>query len=526
MIELEKALESKAWPFIEAAKILERINNTTPEKGYVLFETGYGPSGLPHIGTFAEVFRTTIVRRAFEKISDIPTKLVAFSDDMDGLRKVPDNLPNKEMIEENLGKPLTSIPDPFGTHENFGDHMNNRLRQFLDQYGFEYEFRSSTECYKSGIFNEALLKLLKEYEGVQNIMLPTLRAERKATYSPFMPICKKTGIVLQVAINSTNADKGTVTYTDPTDGEEVEIEVTDGNCKLQWKPDWGMRWAAFDVDYEMHGKDLTPSAISSKRICNLIGGKSPINFIYEMFLDGEGGKISKSKGNGLSLEEWLKYGTAESLSTFLYASPHKQKRLHFDVIPKSVDEYITHINKIGNQDDVVKMANPVWHIHNAETPDHDIPVTFNLLLNLASACNPEDSSVLWGFITKYAPDVNIDNSPFLGKLIEYAVAYYMDFVKPNKVYRLPTEQEEKAIRILREELSKLEDTSTAEEIQNIVFAVGKENNFENLRFWFKSLYEILLGQDQGPRIGSFIALYGIKDTITLIDSAIKGELVK
>lgn len=525
IIELEKALETKAWPFVEAVKILNRIKDNPPQKGYVLFETGYGPSGLPHIGTFAEVFRTTIVRRAFEKISDVPTKLVAFSDDLDGLRKIPDNLPNKEMIEENLGKSLTNIPDPFGTHENFGEHMNNRLRQFLDQYGFEYEFRSSTECYKSGVFDDALLKLLKEYDGVQKIMLPTLRAERKATYSPFMPICKKTGQVLQVAIDSIDAEKGTITYTDPLDGEEIEIVVTGGNCKLQWKPDWGMRWAAFDVDYEMHGKDLTPSAILSKRICNLIGGNSPINFVYEMFLDGEGGKISKSKGNGLSLEEWLKYGTAESLATFLYASPHKQKRLHFDVIPKSVDEYITHVSKIGNQSDIEKMSNPVWHIHNAETPDHNVPITFNLLLNLASACNPEDSKVLWGFITKYAPDVSPESTPFLEKLVEYAVAYYMDFVKPNKVYRKPTKEEKVAIESLRDNLLDLEDNTTPEEIQNIVFSVGKENGFDNLRLWFKALYEVLLGQNQGPRMGSFIALYGIKDTIKLIDKALQGKLI-
>ncbi len=524
-LNLEEALKSNAWPFIEAGKLVERLEKNPPEKGYVLFETGYGPSGLPHIGTFAEVLRTTLVRQAFKKLSDIPTKLFAFSDDMDGLRKVPDNLPNQEMIAENLGKPLTEIPDPFGTHESFGAHMNNRLRQFLDQYGFDYEFKSSTECYKNGVFDQALLEVVTHYEQVQAIMLPTLGEERRETYSPFMPICPDTREVLQTKIVATNAQKGTITYLNKQ-GEEVETEVTGGKCKLQWKPDWGMRWAALGVDYEMHGKDLTPSAELSAGICKTIGGNPPINYVYELFLDAEGRKISKSKGNGLSMEEWLKYGTPESLATFLFASPQKAKRLHFDVIPKSVDEYLTHLRKIGDQEEVKKLANPVWHIHNANTPDHNIPVTFGLLLNLASACNPEDKSVLWGFISSYAPDVTPENTPLLDKLAEYAVAYYEDFVKPNKQYRLPDEKEHKAIEDLLNRLGLIENDATAEEFQNTVFAVGNDHGFENLRDWFKALYEILLGETQGPRMGSFIALYGREASCILIEKALRGELVK
>ena len=523
-ISLEDALKSNVWVFKEAAALLERCEKEPPEKGYVLFETGYGPSGLPHIGTFAEVFRTTMVRQAFEKLSNIPTKLFAFSDDMDGLRKVPDNIPNQKMVEEHLGKPLTKIPDPFGTHESFGAHMNNRLCQFLDQYGFDYEFKSSSDCYTSGMFDEALLSLLKHYDKVMKIMLPTLGEERQQTYSPFLPLCPETGQVLQIPLIDSDVDKGEATFR-REDNSEFSVPVTGGHCKLQWKPDWGMRWAALGVDYEMHGKDLTPSVAVSSQICKVIGGTPPKTYVYEMFLDKEGTKISKSKGNGLSLEDWLKYGTPESLAAFLFNSPHKQKRLHFEIIPKSVDEYLTHLGKIGDQDDIQQYANPVWHIHNANTPDHDIPVTFGLLLNLASACNPEDKSVLWGFLSRYAPGTNPDNAKLLDNLVEYAIAYYEDFVRPHKQYRAPTDQERNAMEALAEALQELPKDATPEIIQNLAFSVGKEHGFENLRSWFQALYEVLLGQSQGPRIGSFIALYGIEETLNLIERALDGKLM-
>jgi lysyl-tRNA synthetase class 1 len=517
-MNFEHTKQSKLWVWKEAWKLKQRYEAKPPAKGYILFETGYGPSGLPHIGTFGEVFRTTMVRQAFERISDIPTKLIAFSDDMDGLRKVPDNIPNKEMVAKNLGKPLTAIEDPFGTHASFGEHMNSRLKSFLDRYGFDYDFKSATECYKSGLFNDKLLKMLENYEQVMNIMLPTLGEERRKTYSPFLPVCEETGIVLQVPVIKTDLAKGTIIYK-REDGKEVETEVTNGKCKLQWKPDWGMRWAALDVDYEMHGKDLTPSVVVSNKICKAIEGNAPQTFVYEMFLDENGEKISKSKGNGISLDEWLTYGTEESLSLYMINSPQKAKKLYFDVIPQNVDDYLKHCDSIENLDEEKKTDSPVWHIHNGEVPDMKLPLTFSLLLNLAAACNPESKDILWGFISNYSDeDLNAENSPYLDHLADLAVKYYNDFVKPNKQYHIPNEDEKSAILSLKEALISADKNMSADDLQTLAFTVGKENGYEkNLRDWFSLLYMVLLGQKQGPRIGSFIKLYGKDKTIELID---------
>lgn len=517
------ALESNAWPLQEAKKLLERINNQTPKKGYVLFETGYGPSGLPHIGTFGEVARTLMVRHAFETISNIPTKLFAFSDDMDGLRKVPDNLPNQDMITENLGKPLTAIPDPFGTHESFGAHMNNRLQQFLDHYGFNYEFKSSTEAYKGGLFDKALLQVLHNYQQVMDVMLPTLGEERKTTYSPFLPICPNTGIVLQVPVIEMDKNAGTITYKEENGNTET-VPVTGGHCKLQWKPDWGMRWAALGVDYEMHGKDLMPSADLSSKICRIIGGTPPQLYKYEMFLDENGQKISKSKGNGLTIDEWLRYAPAESLALYMYNNPNKAKKLSFDVIPRQMDDYLTHLSKFPEQDNNTKLMNPVWHTHNGTPPPPESSgISFNLLLNLASACNPEDKSVLWGFISSYNPNVTPENDKTLDEMAEHAVIYYQDFIKPHKQYRKPNAAEEKALHALANTLKALPKHSNAEDIQNEVYRIGKESEISELKDWFKALYQVLLGANQGPRFGSFIALYGINETITMIEKALNGE---
>lgn len=515
---LKLAENSKLWVWKEALKLHQKYQNNPPKKGFVLFETGYGPSGLPHIGTFGEVFRTTMVRQAFEKISDIPTKLFAFSDDMDGLRKVPDNLPNKELIEANLGKPLTEIPDPFGTHKSFGDHMNSRLKEFLDNFGFEYEFKSATECYKNGVFNDQLVRVLEKYDDIQAIMLPTLREERQQTYSPFMPICQKTGKVLQAKVINLDKKNKTITYINE-DKEEIEVGVTDGQCKLQWKPDWGMRWAAFGVDYEMHGKDLTPSVAVSSRICKVIDGKSPINFVYEMFLDDKGEKISKSKGNGISIEEWLTYGTNESLALYMFNSPQKAKRLHFDVIPQNVDDFLKHNENLSNEAEESKIVdNPAWHINGSENKEIDNPVSFALLLNLASACNPEDKSILWGFISRYAKNAKPENMPYLDKMAELAVKYYHDFIKPNKNYHQANEEEAKVIIKLKYALLNVDHNISANDLQTEIFSIGKDNGYEkNLRDWFSLLYMVLLGQKQGPRMGSFIKLYGIEETTKLID---------
>lgn len=512
------AQTSMAWPFEEARKILDRLQGKTPEKGFVLFETGYGPSGLPHIGTFGEVARTTMVRHAFSLLSDIPTKLYAVSDDMDGLRKIPDNIPNPEMVREHLGKPLTRIPDPFGTHESFGHHNNARLRAFLDTFGFDYTFISSSECYASGRFDAMLLSVLAHYEAIINVILPTLGPERRATYSPFLPVCPETGRVLQVPIVEYNEVAGTVVYK-RDDGKLIETPVTGGHCKLQWKADWGMRWAAFDVDYEMSGKDLIDSVKLSSQICRILGHRPPEGFNYELFLDAEGTKISKSKGNGLTIEEWLQYAPEESLAYFMYQSPRKAKRLYFDVIPRAVDEYLGFLEKFPDQSLDQQLANPVWHVHSGTPPREELPLSFGILLNLASVTNTEDKTVLWGFISRYAPHATPAAMPMVDHLLGYAVAYYRDFVKPHKHYRAPTEEERKALEELATRLPEVKNTPEA--IQEEVFEVGKRHNYTNLRDWFKALYQILLGQDEGPRMGSFIALYGKQETIALIQDVLK-----
>ena len=518
----EAAKFAKAWPFAEARELLKRLSNKAPEKGYVLFETGYGPSGLPHIGTFGEVARTSMVRKAFTELSDIPTRLFVFSDDMDGLRKVPDNVPNQEMLTEHLGKSLTNIPDPFNTHESFGAHNNAQLQSFLDEFGFEYEFKSSTEVYKSGGFDQTLLDILKNYDAIMEVILPTLGEERRNNYSPFLPVCKKTKRVMQVAINQQNVEAGTIVYED-ADGSLVETSVTGGHCKLQWKADWAMRWKALGVDYEMSGKDLIDSVKQSGAICRVIGGKPPVGFTYELFLDDNGEKISKSRGNGLSIEDWLRYASPESLSLLMYQKPKTAKRLFFDVIPRNIDDYLSHLNSFGENEDAKKIENPVWHIHAGAPPEPEIKVSYNILLNLASVCNSEEKSILWHFISRYRPEATPETAPILDCLVGNAINYYRDFVKPNKQFRGPDKIEKGAMKALLLALDDLPFDASAEDIQSKVYAIGKEHLFVDLKLWFKALYEVLLGQTQGPRMGSFIALYGIEETKILITRALAGE---
>ncbi|PIE09851.1 MAG: lysine--tRNA ligase [Rhodobacterales bacterium] len=519
----DTAMSSKAWPFEEARRLLKRIGDKTPDKGYVLFETGYGPSGLPHIGTFGEVARTTMVRRAFEILSDIPTKLICFSDDMDGLRKVPGNVPNQEQMAEDLNLPLTKVRDPFGTHDSFGAHNNARLRDFLDSYGFEYEFASSTEYYTSGRFDEMLLTALERFDDIQKIMLPTLGAERQATYSCFLPVSPKTGHVLQVPTLERNVEKGTIVYEEP-DGERIEIPVTGGHVKMQWKPDWAMRWAALGVDYEMSGKDLIDSVTQASKICRALGKRPPETLIYELFNDEEGKKISKSKGNGISMEEWLSYAAPESLQYFMFQKPKTAKRLHFDVIPKAVDEYHQQLRGYADQDEKQRLANPVFHLHGHNVPSSNLVVPFAMLLNLASVSSAEDKDKMWGFIQRYAPEASPETHPDLDAAAGFAVRYYNDFVKPEKTYRAPDDRERAAMEDLAQRLRGWDGGLDAEELQSMVFAVGKEHGFEPLRDWFKALYQVLLGADQGPRFGGFIALYGVDETVALIETALDGGL--
>jgi lysyl-tRNA synthetase class 1 len=528
----ELAESSTAWPFEEARKIVARLKKKPKDE--VIFETGYGPSGLPHIGTFGEVARTTMVRHAFRVLTDdkIKTRLIAFSDDMDGLRKVPDNVPNQELLQKHLGKPLTQVPDPFGTHPSFGQHNNARLRAFLDQFGFDYEFLSSTDCYKSGQFDAALLKVLERIEKVMAIMLPSLREERAQTYSPFLPISPRTGIVLQVPIIAHDARAGTVSYDDPDTGERMTTPVTGGRCKLQWKPDWAMRWVALGVDYEMAGKDLIDSVKLSSEICRALGGAPPEGFNYELFLDEKGQKISKSKGNGLTIDEWLRYASPESLSLFMYREPKAAKRLHFDVIPRHVDEYQQFLEGYQRQDGKQRLSNPVWHIHSGHPPQPDMPITFQLLLTLVSSSNAENAETLWGFIGRYRPGVTPQTHPGLDALVGYAINYYRDFVQPAKKFRDPTDAERAALSDLRDAVSQLPADATAEDIQNVVYEIGRREPFLDHKRpakdgrpgvsldWFNMLYQVLLGQEKGPRFGSFVAVYGIKNTVDMIDGAL------
>jgi len=528
MTDLKLLRESKAWPVVEALKVIERVEKHPPEKGLVLFETGYGPSGLPHIGTFGEVFRTSLIRQVFDLLSDIPSRLYAFSDDMDGLRKVPENIPNPEMLAEHLGKPLTAIPDPFGTHPSFGDHMNGRLVAFLDGFGFEYEHQSATKLYKSGAFNDGIKRLLERFEQVRRVVLPLLGPERQATYSPVLPICPQTGIVLQVPILGVDPEAGTVTY-ENAQGDPVTQSALDGKAKLQWRPDWAMRWAALGVDYEMSGKDLIDSHKVSSAICQILGAKPPEGFFYELFLDEQGQKISKSKGNGLSVDEWLTYGPKESLKLFMYQSPKKAKRLYFDVIPRQVDDYSTFLDKFPVQDETKQIANPVWHMHRRQPPPGGLPISFAMLLNLASVVNADEPEVLWAFIKRYAPNATAEAMPLLAELVEHALAYYRDFVKPAKAYRLPNNEERQGLEELSSFLDGFEmdydqPAATAATIQEEVYEIGKRHGFaDNLRGWFKALYEILLGQSEGPRFGSFAAFYGPAETKTLIEQVLQGE---
>ncbi|MFC0282724.1 lysine--tRNA ligase [Camelimonas abortus] len=557
---VEAAQTSSAWPFEEARKLVARREaalKAGKDKGYVLFETGYGPSGLPHIGTFGEVARTTMVRNAFRLLTNdtVPTRLVAFSDDMDGLRKVPDNVPNGELLARHLNQPLTRVPDPFGTHESFGAHNNARLRAFLDSFGFEYEFMSATECYRSGRFNDTLRLVLERYDEVMRVMLPSLREERAATYSPFLPIHPESGCVMQVPIEEVRVDSATLVWRDPETGKRYETSALDGAAKLQWKPDWAMRWTALGVDYEMAGKDLIDSVKLSGQIARVLGAQPPEGFNYELFLDEKGQKISKSKGNGLTIEEWLTYGAPESLALFMYLRPREAKRLHFDVIPRHMDEYLSFLEAYPRQDAKQRLGNPVHHIHGGNPPPPETvtqagaasgegaprpsQISFSLLLNLAAVANAETREALWAFLRRYAPDVAPETHPRLDQFIGYAVRNFQDFVKPAKHYRPPSVSERAALEDLAARLAALPDNADAATIQDLVYEVGRQvSEYQDFKArgatperpgvsgaWFNALYQILLGEERGPRFGSFAAILGVPATIELIRKGLDGRLI-
>jgi lysyl-tRNA synthetase class 1 len=535
---LSAARESKAWPFEEARKIIKRYEGRD-WPATVLFETGYGPSGLPHIGTFGEVARTSMVRHAFRILTEdaVATKLLCFSDDMDGMRKIPDNVPDRAFLEPHLHRPLTVVPDPFGgSFESFGHHNNAMLRRFLDTFGFDYEFASATDYYKSGRFDTILKLVAERYDAIMAIMLPTLGEERQATYSPFLPISPKTGRVLYVPMKKVDAEAGTITF-DDEDGSETTLPVTGGKVKLQWKPDFGARWAALGVDFEMFGKDHGPNMGIYDRICEALGGRAPEHFVYELFLDETGQKISKSKGNGLTIDEWLTYAPTESLALYMFQKPRTAKKLYFDVIPRAVDEYYTFLSAYQRQDWKERLGNPVWHIHDGNPPAIELPVSFALLLNLVSASNAHDKAVLWGFISRHAPGVTPQSHPELDRLVGYAIRYFDDFVKPTKVFRAPDDVEVAALRALADKLGTLPEGASAEQVQNAALDVarGIERYQDHTKkspeggpgvsvAFFQMIYQVLIGQERGPRFGSFAALYGVGNTQALIEKGLAGEL--
>lgn len=518
----EAALVAKAWPYEEARKLLKRYPDGPGAKA-VIFETGYGPSGLPHLGTFQEVARTLMVRHALSEMVDWPTRLIAFSDDMDGMRKVPPNVPHQDMMHEHLDQPLSKVPDPFGCgHKSYADHNNALLRQFLDAFGFDYEFMASSDCYGSGRFDETLKLVLERYDAIMDVMLPTLREERRQTYSPVLPLSPITGKVLQVPVTVVDPQAGLIRYTDPASNEAVEQSILGGGAKLQWKVDWALRWVALGVDYEMAGKDLIDSVVQSSKIARILGGRPPEGFNYEMFLDENGEKISKSKGNGLTIEQWLTYAPQESLAFYIYREPRKAKQLSFGIIPKAVDEYHQFLAQYPDQPWDKRLGNPVHHVHRGEVPPARMPLNFALLLNLVAVASTDDKQLLWGFVRRYAPDASPATHPELDSLIGHALAYFRDFVKDSLQRRAPDETEAAALRALDARLAALGPNADPEAIQSEVYEVGKSAGFENLRDWFKALYETLLGTSQGPRMGSFIALYGIDNSRKLIAQALEA----
>ena len=521
MIDKINIDKTNAWPFVEAKKIIRERKKNIESKGKITLQTGYGPSGLPHIGTFGEVARTSMIVNALNHLTDLPKEIITFSDDMDGLRKVPENVPNQEILNANLHKPLTVVPDPFGKFNSFGEHNNEMLKDFLNKFGVKYSFKSSTELYKSGNFNETLKLILSNYKGIMNIILPTLGKERQQTYSPFLPICPKSGAVLEIPIKEIDESNSKVLF--DNNGTDLEKSILNGDCKLQWKVDWAMRWYALDVDFEMYGKDLIESAILSTKIIRLLGKPNPSGFAYELFLDEKGEKISKSKGNGVTIDQWLEYASPQSLSLYMYQNPKRAKKLYREVVPKAMDEYLEFIEKGKNQSDLEKLMNPVWHVHNGTIPNEKIIMSFSMLLNLVETSNADNKKLLWKFVKKYKQDIKEDEHPIFDNLINYAIKYFNDVIKTKKVYKTPNENEKGALNALIKSLDNCNDDMAPEELQTNIFTVGKENGYkENLRDWFKLIYEVVFGDENGPRMGFFISFFGVQETKQLIKNKLNN----
>jgi lysyl-tRNA synthetase class 1 len=526
----------KLWPWREAARLQKGLRGKEAPAA-VIFETGYGPSGLPHIGTFAEVARTTWVRQAFAQLDDTPTALFAFSDNVDGLRQIPTNLPNREMLVEHLGKPLCDIPDPFGQQESFSGYMNHKLREFLDRFGFEYSFKASHEHYRGGAFNDGLLRVLERYEKVRGIILPTLSPENREAWSPFMPVCPNCGKLNTTRVVATHPERGELSFVcDQGEVERVEKDgiwtwrgcqpcgfeatapVTDGHAKVGWKVDWALRWFTFGVHYEMYGKDLIDSAELSGKICRALGGTPPEGMFYEMFLDREGAKISKSKGNGLTIDEWLTYGPLESLAMFIAKRPEQASRLYFGTIPQHVDEYLQHLTAFPTLSAEKRYNSPIWFLRHREvvgasqSPGYVARMNYGTLLNLVSALNTEDREVVWDYVRRYDPAAEQERA-LMDELIDLALVYYRDEVLPHKVIRQPPAQMRPAVDDF---LAWLEGYAGREggEIQDAAYEVCNRHEVDKKAF-FQTMYELLLGDPQGPRLGNFVQLYGVQETLAL-----------
>ena len=520
MIKKENLDKTNAWPFVEAKKLLRERKSFIEKKGKIILQTGYGPSGLPHIGTFGEVARTSMMVNALKQLTEIPTEIITFSDDMDGLRKVPENVPNQKLLEDNLHKPLTQVPDPFEKFQSFGEHNNEMLKDFLNSFNFNYTFKSSTSLYKSGFFNSTLQLILENYDGIMNIILPTLGKERQKTYCPFLPICPESGHVLEIPVLEIDKNKSKIIFDNK--GKKLEKSILDGNCKLQWKVDWAMRWYALEIDFEMYGKDLIESAILSAKIIKLIGKNNPSGFAYELFLDEKGEKISKSKGNGITIDQWLKYASPESLSLYMYQNPKRAKKLYKEIVPKAVDEYLDFIEKAKKQDELQILMNPVWHVHNGFIPKEDTVMSFSMLLNLVETSNADSKELLWKFVKKYKKNIEEKNYPIFDALIGYAIKYFNDVIKSQKKYKTPNEDEKLALEALINTLEKCNDQMSPEDIQTLIYSTGKDNGYsENLRDWFKLIYEVVFGDENGPRMGFFISFFGVNETKELIIKKIK-----
>ncbi|MFH2218432.1 MAG: lysine--tRNA ligase [Pseudomonadota bacterium] len=513
----------KCWPFKEADKLRKRYTETPNIP--VRFETGFGPSGMPHIGTFAEVARTTWVRHAFEFLTRWPTQLIAFSDDMDGLRKVPLNLPQQEMLTENLGRPLCRIPDPFGECESYSAYMNNKLREFLDSYSFDYTFQSSHEAYTRGDFNDGLSVILQKVEDVKAIILPTMSEAKRANWSPFFPICENCGRINSTQVTGYDIENNAIDYSCEQEEGEVKscghkgtASIFNGKVKVGWKIDWALRWYSYDIGYEMYGKDLIESARLSGKICRLMGKQPPTGLFYELFLDAKGRKISKSVGKGLTIDSWMSYAPLESLLFYIFQNPKQAKRLFWGIVPRSVDDYLSNLIQYRSMDPEDHPESTIWHLFNkGETvPSYNAAINFSLINNLISAVGADDIDLILEYLKRY--DSSMEKyGTVIEDLVKKAMNYYRDFILPDKKYRTPTEKEKKMFNALRNELAEY-DGDDENELQSLPFNVVRAFD-ESPKNFFKMFYEVLFGQERGPRFGTFVRLVGKEKALSLLDSA-------